>query len=114
MDTYKGKKMLHAVNVFAGTHHLSIGQFKVDEKSIEMTAIEPLLETIDITDKTITIDAMGCQKAIAAMITEKKGNYILAVKDNQKALHEEIQSAFKSTPVSDIASALKKDHGRIE
>lgn len=114
MDTYKGKKMLHAVNVFAGTYHLSLGQFKVDEKSNEITAIEPLLNTLDIKDKTITIDAMGCQKEIAEVITAKKGDYILAVKDNQKALHEEIQSAFKSTPLSGTSSTLEKDHGRIE
>jgi predicted transposase YbfD/YdcC len=94
MDKFKGKKMLHVVNIFAGTHHLSLGQFKVEEKSNEITAIEPLLDTLDITDKTITIDAMGCQKEIAAMITAKNGHYILAVKDNQKALHEEIQCAL--------------------
>jgi predicted transposase YbfD/YdcC len=114
MDSYRGIKMLHAVNVFAGTHHLSLGQFKVDEKSNEITAIEPLLNTLDIKDKTITIDAMGCQKEIAEVITSKQGHYILAVKDNQKQLHEEIESAFRSTPITDTDATIEKDHGRIE
>lgn len=113
-DKYKGKKMLHAVNVFAGTHHLSLGQFKVDEKSNEITAITPLLNTLDISDKVITIDAMGCQKEIAQAITMGKGHYVLALKDNQKTLHQETQSAFQSTRLSSTHSTIEKDHGRIE
>ena len=113
-DTESGKKMLHTVSVFSGKNHLSLAQFKVDEKSNEITAIEPVLEYVDVEDKVITIDAMGCQKSIAQTISEKGGYYILAVKDNQKSLHDEIQSAFKSTPIADSHTTVEKDHGRME
>ena len=113
-DSYTNKKMLHSVSVFAGKNKLSLAQLKVDEKSNEITAIEPLLEMLDISGQTITIDAMGCQKEIAKYIIEKEANYILAVKDNHKILHEQIQSAFKTTPVIDSCSTLEKGHGRIE
>jgi predicted transposase YbfD/YdcC len=113
-DKYKGKKMLHTVSVFAGEKHLSIAQLKVDEKSNEITAIAPLLESLEITDKVITIDAMGCQKEIAKTIAEKKGYYVLAVKDNQKALNDEIESAFKTTQIAHKHTTVEKEHGRIE
>lgn len=113
-DSYTGKKMLHSVSVFAGKNKLSLAQFKVEEKSNEITAIEPLLAMLDIKGKTITIDAMGCQKEIAKHIVNNKANYILAVKDNHKTLHEEIKSAFKTSPIVDVFNTLEKGHGRIE
>jgi predicted transposase YbfD/YdcC len=114
MDSYRGKKMLHAVSVFVGKNKLSLSQSMVEEKSNEITAIEPLLETLDIKDKTITIDAMGCQKEIAGYIAEQNAYYILAVKDNQKTLHQQIETAFSKETLADTASTLEKDHGRIE
>jgi predicted transposase YbfD/YdcC len=113
-DTYHDKKMLHSVSVFAGQNKLSLAQYKVDEKSNEITAIEPLLEMLDIKGKTITIDAMGCQKEIAKYISKKEAHYILAVKDNQKNLHEQIQSAFKNAVIADTFTTLEKEHGRVE
>jgi predicted transposase YbfD/YdcC len=113
-DSYTGKKMLHSVSVFAGKNKLSLAQFKVDEKSNEITAIVPLLESIDIKGQTITIDAMGCQKEIANYIIGKEANYILAVKDNHKNLHEQIKSAFETTSIADVSNTLEKGHGRIE
>jgi predicted transposase YbfD/YdcC len=113
-DRQKGVKMLHTVSVFAGDRHLSLAQLKVDEKSNEITAIAPLLEPLDIEGKVITIEAMGCQKEIAKTIVERGGDYILAVKENQKALHDEIATAFKTTAVSHTYTTTEKDHGRIE
>jgi len=113
-DAFTGKKMLHSVSVFSSKNRLSLAQYKVDEKSNEITAIPPLIETLDIAGQTVTIDAMGCQKDIAKLIAEKQAYYVLAVKDNQKALHDEIQNAFKSTAVSDTHTTLEKGHGRIE
>lgn len=112
-DRQKGIKMLHTVSVFAGQHHLSLAQLRVDEKSNEITAIAPLLEPLDIEGKVITIDAMGCQKEIAKTIVEKGGDYILSVKENQKTLYDEIETAFKTTPVSNSCTTAEKDHGRI-
>lgn len=113
-DTFTGKKMLHSVSVFSGKNKLSLAQYKVDEKSNEITAIQPLIETLDIAGQTVTIDAMGCQKDIAKAIAEKQAYYVLTVKDNQKALHHEIQNAFKSTAFLDTETTLEKDHDRIE
>jgi predicted transposase YbfD/YdcC len=113
-DTFTGKKMLHSVSVFSSKNGLSLAQYKVDEKSNEITAIQPLIETLDIAAQTVTIDAMGCQKDIAKAIAEKQAYYVLAVKDNQKLLHHEIQNAFKSTAISDTETTLEKGHGRIE
>lgn len=95
-------KLIFYVSVFAGQNKLSLAQYKVDEKSNEITAIEPLLEMLDIKGKTISIDVMGCQKEIAKYISKKEAHYILAVKDNQKNLHEQIQSAFKTTIIAII------------
>jgi predicted transposase YbfD/YdcC len=114
MDNYSGKKMLHSVSVFAGKNKLSLSQYMVDEKSNEITAIQPLLETLDIKEKTITIDAMGCQKEIAEYIAHEQAYYILAVKDNHKTFHQEIKNAFNNQEITDKASTLEKDHGRIE
>lgn len=113
-DSFTGKKMLHSVSVFAGKNKLSLSQIKVDEKSNEITAIQPLLETLDIKDQTITIDAMGCQKEVVKYLVEKEAHYVLAVKDNHKTLHEQIQVAFKTTAITDTCNTLEKEHGRIE
>jgi predicted transposase YbfD/YdcC len=113
-DEYKGKKMLHAINVFAGERRLSLAQFKVDEKCNEITVLNPLLKTLDIKGQTVTIDAIACQKDIAQAITDGQGYYVLAVKDNQLTLNEHIQTAFKTTPVASTHTTEEKDHGRIE
>lgn len=113
-DTYSGKKMLHTVNVFAGENRLSLAQFKVDEKSNEITVLDPLLRTLAIEGQTVTIDAMGCQKDIAKAITDGQGYYVLAVKANQETLHDQIQTAFKTTTVASTHTTEEKGHGRIE
>ncbi len=113
-DTFTAKKMLHSVSIFAGKNRLSLGQYKVDEKSNEIKAIRPLIAPLDIKEQTVTIDAIGCQKDIVEAIVEKQAYYVLAVKDNQKTLHDEIKAAFKNTATTDTHSTLEKGHGRIE
>ena len=113
-DSLSGKKMLHAINVFAGNNRLSLAQFKVEEKKNEITMLEPILRTLDIKGQTVTIDAMGCQKDIAQAIVDGGGNYVLAVKDNHPTLHEHIQTAFKITPTTSVHTTEEKNHGRIE
>ena len=60
-----------------------LGQVAVDGKSNEITAIPPLLELLDLNGALVTIDAMGCQKGIAADIIGRGGQYVLAAKENQ-------------------------------
>jgi len=111
----KGKKSpFHMVSAWASNNNMVLGQLKVSEKSNEITAIPKLLELITIKGCTITIDAMGCQQEIATKIIKQEANYILAVKDNQKQLHLDIQDEFKFG--KDIGTHLHQDlgHGRIE
>lgn len=117
----RGLKALHLVSAWATANYLSLGQIAVDEKSNEIPAIPQLLELLDVKGALVTIDAMGCQKEIAAKIVEKGGDYVLTVKDNQPTLLAEIQACFEKALDNDFAG-LKHDsyqtedkgHGREE
>jgi len=85
---------LHVVSAWASQAGLTLGQVAVAAKSNEITAIPELLQLLDLREKTVTIDAMGCQKEIAAAIVEQGGDYVLSVKDNQPTLHADLQAAF--------------------
>lgn len=85
---------VHMVSAFATDLGLVLGQEKVAGKSNEITAIPELLQALYLKGHLVTIDAMGCQKAIAAQIVAQKGDYLLAVKGNQPTLHAAIQKAF--------------------
>jgi predicted transposase YbfD/YdcC len=83
------------VSAWATANHLILGEVAVDEKSNEITAIPRLLELLALEGALVTIDAMGCQKAIAQAIVDKKANYLLVVKDNQPHLLEDIQTCLQ-------------------
>jgi predicted transposase YbfD/YdcC len=85
---------LHLVSAWATQYHVSLGQVAVNAKSNEITAIPQLLEALDLHGALVTIDAMGCQKAIAKKIVERGGNYALTVKDNQEHLREDIEECI--------------------
>jgi predicted transposase YbfD/YdcC len=89
-----GQSALHVVSAFEVETHLSLGQVATDAKSNEITAIPELLEILDLKGAVVTIDAMGCQKDIAAKIVVGGGEYVLAVKENQPHLYEDVQHAF--------------------
>lgn len=90
-----GQSPLHMVSAWAVKNHLTLGQVATDAKSNEITAIPELLKLLDLEGAVVTIDAMGCQKDIAAGIVQKGGEYVLAVKENQPHLYEDIQQAFE-------------------
>jgi predicted transposase YbfD/YdcC len=98
-----GLTPLHLVSAWAGANHVSLGQVAVDDKSNEITAIPRLLELLDLSGALVTIDAMRCQKEIAAKIVQGGGDYILAVKENQPHLHEDIDAAFTAGLETDFA-----------
>jgi predicted transposase YbfD/YdcC len=98
-----GLAPLHLVSAWAGDSHVSLGQVAVDDKSNEITAIPRLLELLDLSGALVTIDAMGCQKEIAAEIVGGGGDYILAVKDNQPHLHRDIDDSFMAAMEADFA-----------
>jgi predicted transposase YbfD/YdcC len=112
-------KALHVVSAWAGQTGLTLGQRAVDVKSNEITAMPELLELLDLHDKIVTTDAMGCQKEIAQTIVAGGGDYILAVKANQPTLHAEIQAAFATAPSPPARSTRlytteDQGHGREE
>jgi predicted transposase YbfD/YdcC len=90
-----GRSPLHMVSAWSVENHLTLGQVATDAKSNEITAIPELLKVLDLEGAVVTIDAMGTQKEIAAGIVREKGEYVLAVKDNQPHLYEDIQRAFE-------------------
>jgi len=112
-----GQNPLHLVSAWANQQNLVLGQEATDQKSNEITAIPALLRKLDIEGCLITIDAMGTQKAIAQQIVEAGGDYLLAVKDNQKTLAEDITLFFEKPPAGymlDEDTQVEKDHGRLE
>jgi len=115
----KGWKPLHVVSAWATRCQLSLAQVAVDEKSNEITAIPCLLALLDLHGALVTIDALGCQKDIAAKIVAGGGDYVLAVKDNQPHLLEDIQTCLGQvldqvgTPVK-IHKTSERGHGRQE
>ena len=77
-------------------NHLTLGQVATEAKSNEITAIPELLKLLDLEGAVVTIDAMGCQKDIAAGIVQGGGEFVLAVKENQPHLYEDIQRDFEA------------------
>ena len=122
-DQTNGKKALHLVSAWASECRLVLGQVATAEKSNEITAIPELLTMLDLSGCLVTIDAMGCQTNIAAQIIAQEGDYLLAVKDNQKNLAHDVTEIFdiefaQTEPFEgfahDYAKTIDKGHGRIE
>ena len=120
-DHAKDKSALHLVGAWAAENNLILGQQAVDRKSNEITAIPKLLEMIDVSGAIVTIDAMGCQKEIAAKIVEKKGDYVLALKGNQENLHRDVKNLFLKALENDFEGlehqscrTTDSGHGREE
>ena len=113
-DTSSGKAAVHMVSAFAAHNNLCLGQVKTQDKSNEITAIPQLLEMLSIKGATVTIDAMGCQKAIAEKILQKDAHYLLAVKDNQPELSEQVEKLFTMQKVENMNKHVDCGHGRVE
>ncbi len=120
-DSSNDKKAIHMVSAWASSNQVVLGQLKTEEKSNEITAIPILLKLLDISGCIVTIDAMGTQKKIAKAIVDKDCDYVLALKENHKTLHDEAVLFF------DKMEEMKKQgyqfnehisvdggHGRVE
>jgi len=116
-----GKGAIHMVSAFAASQRLVLGQVKVAEKSNEIVAIPKLLDMLAVEGAIITIDAMGCQRAIAQKIIDKKADYVFGLKGNQGSLREDVEvfaaeqkaRNFADTTISQ-AKTIDADNGRIE
>jgi predicted transposase YbfD/YdcC len=120
-DRHIGKDAIHLVNAWASANRITLGQRTVEGKSNEITAIPELLRLLNITGCIVTIDAMGCQKAIAQAIRDEHADYVLRVKDNQGHLFQDIKDWFAYADRVDFQGMIHDDcrtvdqgHGRIE
>lgn len=124
----EGDSIPYIVSAWASENGLVLGQVKVDDKSNEITAIPELLRVLELKGCIVTLDAMGCQKEIAANIIEKHADYVLALKGNHANVHDEVRAFFEdavppcATECADTAArdkmdffqTIEKGHGRIE
>ena len=126
-DTASERPALHTVSAWLSDVGLVLGECKTSDKSNEITAIPELLRLLDLRTTTVTIDAMGCQTEIAKTIVDGGGQYLLAVKDNQPTLRQDIAATFTEAadarvrtideqprPVVAIFEEVDKGHGRVE
>lgn len=127
-DRTAGTAAIHLVSAWASANRLVLGQVKVDAKSNEITAIPALLDLLALHGCIVTIDAMGCQTAIARQIVAQGGDYVLALKENQGRLYGAVEALFQRADGStasaastgsaglghDAVTTLEKNHGRIE
>lgn len=120
-DRSNNKSAIHMVSAWASENGLTLGQVKTDEKSNEITAIPELLELLEIKGCIVTIDAMGCQKKIAAQIVDDDADYVLALKGNQGTLNDDVvlffldasENEFKDIDF-DYHETVDGGHGRVE
>ena len=94
-DKNNAKAAIHMISAWATDRHLVLGQLKTAEKSNEITAIPELIESLITEGCLFTLDAMGCQKAIATKIIASDGDYLIAVKGNQALLADAIKATFE-------------------
>lgn len=121
LDRAKGQNPLHVVSAWASANRVVLGEVMVDAKSNEITAIPKLLEMLELRGAIVTIDAMGCQKEIAAKVRERGADYVLAVKGNQEHLEADVVAYFaaldeggKRPRRRSQATQRAKGHGRTE
>jgi predicted transposase YbfD/YdcC len=120
-DRGAGKPAVHMVSAWASAQHLVLGQLAVEEKSNEITALPALLKLLMLKGCIVTIDAMGCQTAIARTIIEREADYVLALKENHDTLYHEVVHLFADAHATaftqydgEAAETLDGGHGRVE
>lgn len=113
----QGQSTVHLVSAFATQARLVLGQQAVTEKSNEITAIPDLLSLLELEGAVVSVDAMGCQKDIAACLIKEKADYVFALKDNHPTLAEEVglwlDTEYAASRLT-IHATLDKGHGRVE
>jgi predicted transposase YbfD/YdcC len=120
-DRGAGRGPLHLVSAWAETNRLVLGQVAVDAKSNEITAIPALLQVLALEGCIVTVDAMGCQRAIAQTIIDRGGDYVLTLKANQPTLHDAVERSFTAARATAFAGVphgyhrtVDGGHGRVE
>ena len=103
--------MAHLVSAFAAGNRMVFGQVAVGDKSNEVEAIPRLLALLDVGGATVTADAIGCQREVARAVTERGGDYVLALKQNQPALHAKVKALLDEAVLGGFAGL---SHGHVE
>jgi predicted transposase YbfD/YdcC len=119
-DHAAGQGPIQMISAWSSRQRLVLGQRQVAEKSNEITAIPKLLELLELQGAVVTLDAMGCQRAIAEQIVTQGADYVLGLKGNQGTLHEDVallfdeqQGGLAGLQVT-VHQTCEKDHGRLE
>lgn len=105
---------LHLVSAWASDARLTLGQVSVADKSHEIAAIPELLSMLDLKGAIVTLDAAGCQKAVARQIREQGGDYLLAVKGNQPKLQAAVKQVFAEACAKDFAGTTFTQHATVD
>src|SRR5439155_27219799 len=120
-DRGAGKAAIHMVSAWASAQHLVLGQMAVEEKSNEITALPALLKLLLLKGCIVTIDALGCQTAIAQTIIDREADYVLALKENHDTVYHEVVHLFADAEATDFADydhdaaeTVDGGHGRVE
>jgi len=120
-DRLAGQGPLHLVSAWATTTGVALGQLRVADHANEIVALPQLLETLVLDGAIVTIDAIGCQTAVAQTIVDGRADYVLALKGNQPATAEAVTTLFADARATsfdhlahDAAETVEKGHGRIE
>ena len=112
------RSALQIVSAYCSNNGVTIGQQIIEKKSCEKTAIPQLIKLLDLQSTVVTIDAIASFKATAELIINKKADYLLALKKNNKHLFLEIESFFETfvntALIVDIFSSEENAHGRYE
>ena len=121
---WDASSMAHLVSAFVGANRLVLGQVAIDPggdkpRGNEITAMDKLLDLLDLSGATVSIDAIGCQRATAAKIVHRRADYVLRVKENQPTLHAQVKRLLDEALLDgqldlERFEQVDGDHGRIE
>lgn len=121
-----GKSAVHLVQAWCNDLQLCLCQYRTDDKSSEISAIPEIMDMLDLSGCIITIDAIGCQKAITKKIISSQADYVIGLKKNQRGLEKEVRTLFNTAQVIDSQESfntgelkcfheqVNSGHGRIE
>lgn len=126
-DRARGRDALHLLNAFGTDVGVVLGQLEVDSKTNEITALPKLFAMLDLRGRVVTIDAMGCQSAIAKDLSERGADYVLTLKENQRSTYVDVEQRFAYAERKDFGTdyrgkpfmhdthrTVDGDHGRVE
>lgn len=93
-----------------------------DKAEAELTVAPTLVDRLDWRDRVLTGDALFCQRSLCRQVRAADGDYLLAVKENQSALHDAIVLLFDPPPDLDVlplldrrvAQTMERGHGRTD